>query len=692
MKKLIILLTAVFCSSIALAQEQKVRFPSAATMTVEEIISLVEQQTGMSVAYNEAGIDVARNISVESGSRTLNEVFGQILNGTGYTIKVQGKIVAIIREGSEHTYTGVVRDDIAPIPGAVVMLKDDPNAAQITDLDGRFSIKAKEGSVLKVSIMGYKDAEVLLGHQMNNLDILLHTDIELLTESVVVGYGVQKKVNLTGAVAAVDQDQLQDRPVASVGQALQGVVPNLNITNTSGRPGESSNFNIRGNTSPNGGNPLILVDGVETDLGRINANDIASISVLKDASSAAIYGARGAFGVILVTTKSGDFDKAPTVTADARFSVSAPTTSTDYETRGYYHAKIADLFMETNSGVPYTNYTSYDYQRLWERRNDVTEHPDRPWVVTEMRNGRLEYVYLANFDWYNYMYDDSRPTQDYNVSVRGGSKNVSYMVSGRYYHQDGIFRIGPDDYDSFNTRAKVDVKICPWLKLTSNTRFFHSKYHYAGNEYRRPTLHALASFVPVNPDGTFVSHTSLTQSAAHYIMDGYSAMLHKGVQYGNQKITELTTSWILTADITDKLKFNVDFSYKFGYFRSPYRDATVQYSQYPGEIATESTLYIDRISDTVNEHNDYIANAYLSYADTWKKDHDFTGTVGVNYEARKYNDMSVRRNDLLTEELSDFNLAVGNLDNLTGGGKGICSCRSVLPFYIRMEVALSIRD
>ena len=216
-----------------------------------------------------------------------------------------------------------------------------------------------------------------------------------------------------------------------------------------------------------------------------------------------------------------------------------------------------------------------------------------------MRNGRLEYLYLANFDWYNYMYDESRPTHDYNVSVRGGSKNISYMVSGRYYHQDGIFRIGKDDYDSFNTRVKVDVKICPWLKLSSNTRFFHSKYHYSGNEYRRPTLHALASFVPVNPDGTFVSHTTLTQSASHYIMDGYSAMLHKGVQYGTQKITELTSSWILTADITDKLKFNVDFSYKFGYNRSPYRDATVQYSQYPGEIATESTL-IDMLIPSTN--------------------------------------------------------------------------------------------
>jgi hypothetical protein len=150
-------------------------------------------------------------------------------------------------------------------------------------------------------------------------------------------------------------------------------------------------------------------------------------------------------------------------------------------------------------------------------------------------------------------------------------------------------------------------------------------------------------------------------------MDGYSAMLHKGVQYGTQKVTELTTSWILTADITEHLKFNVDFSYKFGYFRSPYRDATVQYSQYPGEVTTESTLYVDQYADTVNERNDYVANAYMSYANTWKNDHDFTGTVGVNYEARTYNDLSVRRQDMLTEELNDFNLAYGNVDKLTGG-------------------------
>ncbi len=212
---------------------------------------------------------------------------------------------------------------------------------------------------------------------------------------VVVGYGVQKNANLTGAVATVSQKELKDRPVSNVGRALQGVIPNLNVTLSSGQPGAGASYNIRGTTSPNGGSPLILIDGVETYPDRINSNDIESITVLKDASSAAIYGARGAFGVILITTKSGQYNEKAEVSYNGYFSVSSPTTSTDYETRGYYSAKIADFFMMATQNTPYTSYTEADYKALWERRNDKTENPARPWVVTDNRNGRQQYVYLA---------------------------------------------------------------------------------------------------------------------------------------------------------------------------------------------------------------------------------------------------------------------------------------------------------
>ncbi len=648
--------------------------------TVQDVLKSIEKNTDYAFFYNNADFDAKAVVSVNAENQPVENLISGIL--PGFTCRIENKKIILVkghdnvavqpkRPGGAYEITGTITDSHGePLAGAsaLVLYKGKPYGG-IADIDGKFSLTLPSApdatENITFSFIGFTDEVRTLGTQAK-FDITLKDDTELLSESVVVGYGTQKKVNLTGAVAAISSDELKDRPVANVGQALQGVIPNLNVTQSSGRPGAGSNFNIRGNTSPNGGSPLILVDGVETYLDRINSNDIESISVLMDASSAAIYGARGAFGVILVTTKSGKVNQAPKVTADARFSVSANTVSTDFETRGYYSAYITDLFMETLGGNPYTSYTDYDYQRLWERKDDVVEHPDRPWVVTEMRNGKLSYVYLANFDWYNYMFDESRPTQDYNVNVSGGGKNVSYMVSGRYYRQEGIFRNAPDDYDSFNARAKLDIKIKPWLKLTSNTKFFRGKYYYMGNEYRKPTLHALASFVPVNPDGTPVSHTVLTNSASHYIMDGYGAMLEKGKQWGKQRTTELTTSWALQADITDNFKFNADFSYKFGYIRNEYRDATVQYSMYPGEILTESS-FTDKYQDTVYEQNNYVANAYLAYDNTWNEAHHFTGTAGINYEARRYKDLQVRRFDLLSEELTDFNLATGNIDRLTGG-------------------------
>ena len=167
---------------------------------------------------------------------------------------------------------------------------------------------------------------------------------------------------------------------------------------------------------------------------------------------------------------------------------------------------------------------------MWERRNDKTEHPDRPWVIIDNRFGRENYVYLANFDWYNYLYDDSRPTWDHNINIKGGTKSLSYMVSGRYYQQKGINRIEPDMFKSYNFRVKLQAEIKPWLTIASNTKFFQSNYKYYGyedeyNNFRKPTLHALASFVPVNPDGTAVSHTSMTNFSTHYVMDGYNAMM-----------------------------------------------------------------------------------------------------------------------------------------------------------------------
>ena len=404
MKRQLLLTTMLLFSVFASAQNQRIRLDSNGPMTLSEVFRQIEQQTNMTVAYNENSVDVTLAVPSVPLEGTLQEVMDNVLKGTGMTIKVQGNIVALVQEDKEHVYTGVVKDAVAPIPGAVLMIVGGGNNAEITGLDGDFSIKAKEGSLLRVSILGYNDAEVILGPKINDIEIVLTEDSQLLEEVVVVGYGTTKKVNLTGAVSVIKADELQDRSALSASKMLQGSVPGLNITSRSGRPGQSATINIRGLNSINGGEPLVLIDGAEGDLERINPADIETISVIKDASSAAIYGARASFGVILVTTKVGaDKEGKPVVRYSGRAGFTTPTTSTDFETRGYYSVYLNNLFYEAYAGVPYAPYTDEDMMELWARRNDKTENPARPWVVVDNRNGQDVYNYYANTDWYHHI-------------------------------------------------------------------------------------------------------------------------------------------------------------------------------------------------------------------------------------------------------------------------------------------------
>ena len=563
-----------------------------------------------------------------------------------------------------------------PLVGVAVLV-DGTTKGVTTSENGSFSIQvsAKE-IVLTVSSLGYLTQKVTVAPSKNDITIYLQEDAIMLDEAVVIGYGTQKKVNLTGAVATVGGKELENRVAHSLGNMLQGSVAGLNVTTSGGKPGSTPAINIRGVTSINTADPLVLIDGVEGDLNRLNPNDVGSISIIKDASAAAVYGARAAFGVILVTTKSGSAkDGKATVRYSGRFGWEEATTSTDYETRGYYSAKIADFFMMSTQNTPYTSYTDADYKALWERRNDKTENPARPWVITDKRNGRQQYVYLANFDWYNYLYDDSRPTWDHNINIKGGTKSLSYMVSGRYYQQKGVNRIEPDMFKSYNFRVKLQAEIKPWLTIASNTKFFQSNYKYYGyedeyNNFRKPTLHALASFVPVNPDGTAVSHTSVTNSSTHYLMDGYSAMMQKGKSFGNKKTQEITTTFEATFKLHKNFNVKADFSYTQGYLHNDYRSVNVQYSQYPGEVMTEPEgSFPNKYKEVVWDQNYYVADVYGTYNKSFNEKHNLTVIGGYNYEAKYFRDLTAANDGLLSEDLSDFNLAKGTNNFTLNGGR-----------------------
>lgn len=304
--------------SYAQAHSVTIRLSNSNT---KQILKEIERQTDYLFVYNETEIDLNRRVKVDTKKQSVNTVLDQLFNGTPITYVIEGNNILLTsrktanqrtqkrnstQQNSNETRTihGVVSDEKGePIIGASVQ-ENGTNRATVTDLDGRFSLKVAYNATLTVSYIGYSSQQMKVG-QRKTLDIMLREDAKVIDELVVVGYGKQKKLTMTGAVAAVSGDVLNNRPIGNIAQGLQGVVPNLNITFNSGQPSAGAGINIRGNTSLNGGSALVLIDGVEGDISMLNPQDVESVSVLKDASSAAIYGARAAFGVMLITTKQG---------------------------------------------------------------------------------------------------------------------------------------------------------------------------------------------------------------------------------------------------------------------------------------------------------------------------------------------------------------------------------------------------
>ncbi|WP_373331241.1 carboxypeptidase-like regulatory domain-containing protein [Salmonirosea aquatica] len=288
--------------------------------------------------------------------------------GTGFASPLLASI-----DDPKRLVTGTVRDANSVLPGVSVVIKGTTRGTT-TNGEGKFQIDVpNDNTTLVFSFVGYGSKEVLVGTQ-STINVSLTIEDKVLSEVVVVGYGTQQKVNLTGAVGVADAKRLENRPIANAGEGLQGVIPNLNVSVRNGDPSQSTSFNIRGYESINGGSPLILVDNVPMDINRINPNDIESISVLKDASAAAVYGARAAFGVVLVTTKSGKAGKV-TVNFGSQFSLAKPIFNMDVVTDPYEFALARNAANERTFGNP--SYTQDILDKFKQYSDNPT--PENEW-------------------------------------------------------------------------------------------------------------------------------------------------------------------------------------------------------------------------------------------------------------------------------------------------------------------------
>ncbi len=670
--KLSFLFLMLFASGLwaveANSQTAKVSI-KASNMTTRDFIHEIENQTDYLFVYSNKDVNLNQPVSVNAENKTVAEVLNNAFQQTDIVYAMEGTNIMLMKKSldvpvaaqqTRHIKGVIVDVKKEPIIGANVMVKGTTNGTT-TDLDGNFSLNVPANAVLQITYIGYLSQEVNTGNR-TSLNIVLVEDTKALDEVVVVGYGTQKKVNLTGAVEQITSEVFENRSVANVTQMLQGTVPNLNITLTDGKPSRTASYNIRGNTSiGQGGSALVLIDGVEGDPAMLNPNDIANVSVLKDAASASIYGARGAFGVILITTKNPEKDRT-TISYSGNFAIKKPTVLPDLVTDGATFAKYFNEawsawndYSQTPQNVNKTLKFSQEYLAEVQRRQGL----GLPEVEVDAAGN---YVYYGNTDWYGELYKKNKLSTDHNLSVTGSNGKLDYYITGRYYGEEGLFKYNSDDYAMYNIRAKGSIQVFDWLKVDNNTEYSIMNYHNplnvgeGGSIWRNINDEGHPLSTMFNPDGT------LTHSAAYTVGDFWYG---KNGMDTDRNIFKNTTGFTASF-FKNTFRVKGNFSYKSDNNDETRIRVPVPFSRKPGviEYVGASTNDIREIGRTTN----YIAtNIYGEYEETFGGVHYLKGMLGYNYEQSTYQKVQVARNGLIFEDAKDINMALGQNVPTEGG-------------------------
>lgn len=691
MKRLTVLL-AVLCLVIMplSAQDSPLDIPVTLDMdnvTLEEVIDAMMGQTGVMFLYKSTDLGASGKVSVHVTAAPIRQVLRQL----NVDARVEGRNLILMRRDALQLHDNrnpslpvksrmrmagrVVDGNGEPLVGATVMIHG-TSEGTTTDLDGNYSMSVADGDWVDALLIGYKTVS---RKAASRLDFVLEDDITQLEEVVVVGYGVQKKVNLTGSVESLGGEAMENLPMPSLSRGLQGMIPSLNIDMTDGKPIRSSEYNVRGTTSigAGGGSTLIMIDGAPGDPDLLNPGDIESVTVLKDAASAAIYGARGPFGVVLITTKNPSEGKT-SLTYSGNVSFYTQTQRNDYIWDGYTWAKS---FVEAyyayndyvtnptgvNNAFPFTPNLETWLSELKRRHDD----PSLPKVATTS-DGR--YVYYGSTNWYDELYKKVSTGGEHTLTLSGSARNVGYYLSGRYYGQGGIFKYNSDDFNQFNLRGKGYVQAFPWLKVSDNVDFSRRSYKYPLTSiyekgiWRNIADQGFPMAVMYNPDGTMTRH------AAYTVGD---------FKTGNNK--SLTTQFNLRNTIgavasflDNSLRFNGDFTYSYRLARDKRILYPVSYSDYEGVITSEGT---NKLSEGIDETNYLGTNFYAEYENTFRGRHYLKAMAGVNYEYQKTVTNDMERNGILKPNIADFNLANGDSFLITGGG----SAWAVLGLFCRLN-------
>lgn len=573
-----------------------------------------------------------------------------------------------VKKQEPGTITGKILDEKGePLPGASIRIVELNTGAQ-SKADGSYSISAAPGiytvTASYISYTSFTQTRITVNAgQPTQLNISLKAESGTLNEVLVVGYGTQKRANATGAVDQISSKSLENRPISNLTQGLQGVLPNLNIKMMDGKPTQSPSFNIRGTTSiGQGGSALVLIDGFEGDPSLLNPNDIETVSMLKDAASAAIYGARGAFGVVLITTKKAEKGRT-NVTFSSNYAIKSPLQTPDFVTDGYTWAKMfAEAFVNGDGAFPQNANKTQKFSQAYLDEFKKRAESGQPYNQVEVNPTTGEYTYYGSTDWYAELYKKNTVATENNLSISGSGEKTDFLISGRFLGQDGLFRYNSDDYDMKNIRAKGSVQVFPWLSIENNADYSVMNYHNpinvgeGGGIWRNIADEGHPTMPMFNPDG------SLTFSAVYTVGDFYYGK--NGIDTRKQVFRNITG--LRTNFFDNKFRVNADFTFRNTNNDKEQKRVQVPYSNTKGLTAYVGTTTNDLLFD--NRETQYIAtNIYGEYENTFHNDHYFKLMAGYNFEQSTYNRLATQRNGIIFEDATDLNLALGQAIT-TGGG------------------------
>ena len=639
--------------------------------TIKELFQTIEDNTSYRFFYNADLTDLNKTVSMKRQTIPVNDLLDLILNETAVSYKVleNNMIVVAPREvlKQDITITGTVTDGEGPMPGVNVSIKG-MLVGVVTDLNGKYIIRIPNRNVvLTFSFVGYNVQEIAVGDR-TVINVTLSESAQEIQEVVVVGYGSAKRENLTGAVATMSGDKMGNRSVSNLANALQGNIANLNILpiansdpgsfeNSGGSPGARPSINIRGYTginsdgTPRSDSPLIVIDGVQGgDIHTVNMNDVESITVLKDAASAAIYGSSAPFGVIIITTKKGKLGQKPTITYTNNIKFATPISLPKMMNSLDFALAFDEICAnaDRNPIIGYLNTERIREYMAGERKEETVrtgEGSSAQWAGASGGN--------ANNDWFKIHFRDVSMSQQHNLGITGGSNNSDYYIGLGYNDQDGMYRYGNDSYKRFNARTKVNSHIAKWLTVGFRGSFVRelrdTPYTYpditGGN-----ILHQIARKWPTtplkNPDGNYSNGSDVL-------------MLKDG---GRNKTT--TDNGILTGEIILKpLKgWNITANYTFdGTFLNRTEHCKTYYHTLPSGLLTPRTYsYPNSLLRRTENNQRHIINLFTSYQKQFAGSHNFIFTAGFTQELTDNLRITSSNSNLYSDDIPSLATAYGS--------------------------------